>query len=409
MAREKCSIRTSSQSPSPIVLTSKQRPLNAERVRDVQLGDTAVVRRPSQLSMALAVLCLALSTFAFAGPALGSTVYTAPRPTGEIDDGSLARFIASVPDGSTIVLRADAVYRLDKTLAITRRWDLTIDGNGATLKWVTDGGENRRHVKVLGGGNIVIEHLTVRGANPDAGLSKDAWDRHHAFQHAFQFNAVQGAVLDGVQAYDVYGDFVYISANADLVPSRDISIVNSTFDRNGRQGIAIGSAEHVVIQNNTIANVRQAVIDIEPMSTDWHVDDVVVQNNVLGPRRISILSAASRGPVSNVSFLDNGIVGVMRVIVEAKVLDETYSGFTFTNNVATQRGNSGGAIMGFTRAENIYLAGNTFGFTPRSHTDLMNLNTTSHVLVENNSLIGVDKIFNVNTGCSDYVERNNVI
>jgi hypothetical protein len=321
---------------------------------------------------------------------------------------SLNQWIAGIPDSSVVVLPRHGCYRLDGTLTIQNRHNLTIRGRGTTFRAITSGDLERRHIRIIDGSNIRISRVIVRGANPNAGLGDNAWDPGRAFQHAFTFNGVQGAVLNRVKAYDVFGDFVYIGSNYARVPSRHIKILHSTFDRNGRQGIAIVSARDVLIEGNTIANVRQAVIDLEPNTREWSVDGVRIAHNRLGPRRISVLSAAAYGEVQHISFVDNKIVGTMRVIVQGKAKDIRYSGFTFRSNSATEKATSSSVIMGFTHAEDIYVAGNTFPFG-NGGTDLMGLTNTQHTLVENNTLVGVDDIFVVNDDASsDYVERNNV-
>ena len=322
---------------------------------------------------------------------------------------SLNSWIDGIPDGSIAVLPRRACYRIDGTLVIENRRNLTIRGRGTTFRAVTAGDLERRHIRIVDGGHIRISDIIVRGANPQAGLGDNAWDADYAFQHAFALNGVQGAVLNHVRAFDVYGDFVYIGSNYDRVPSRNIRIVNSTFDRNGRQGIAIVSADGVLIKGNTIANVRQAVIDIEPNIREWTVNDVRIVDNRLGPRRISVLSAAAYGSVTNVTFKGNTIVGTMRAIVQAKAQEIAYSGFTFTRNRATETATSSTVIMGFTHTNDIYLANNTFTFTSGGVTDLMGLSNANHVLVEDNDLSGVDEIFVVRDNeSSDYVERNNI-
>lgn len=322
---------------------------------------------------------------------------------------ALNAWLGQVPDGSIAVLPRAGCYRVDGTITLTNRWNLTIRGRRTTFQAMTTGDLNRRHIRVVDGGNIRISNVIVRGANPSAGLGDAAWNPDYAFQHAFTLNGVQGAVLSKVQAYDVFGDFVYVGSNAQRVPSRNVQILNSTFDRNGRQGIAVVSAEHVLIQGNSISNVRQAVIDVEPNTSEWSVNDLQVTANTLGPRRISLLSASAYGQVANVAFSGNRIVGTMRAIVEAKAAEIRYSGFSFTNNTATEDAASSTRLMGFSRVDNIYVSGNTFHFRPSANTDLMALRSSNHVLVENNDLSGVDHIFVVpNDDCSDLVEQGNV-
>ncbi len=323
---------------------------------------------------------------------------------------ALTSWLDGVPDDAIAVLAEAACYRIDGTLRIDDHRGLTIKGRGATLRAFTPGDDDRRHhVVVNRGGGITIRNLTVIGANPNAGMSDEAWDPSH-IEHGFKLNGVDGALLSNVRVYDVYGDFVYVGG-ADNVPSSNVQILNSTFDRNGRQGIAVVFADHVLIQGNTVANVRQATIDIEPLADRWAVQDVQVIGNTLGPWRpgFTMLSAASQGWVSDVYFADNSLIGTMRAIVEARDPDIRYSGFTFVRNTATEPANTGFAIFRFEKVDAVLIDANTIPFEDGTGTDLVGLTNTCHVGVTNNDLSGVDDIFVVHDEEScDYHEENNV-
>ena len=100
---------------------------------------------------------------------------------------------------------------------------------------------------------IIFRDLKVRGANPNGGTSKGAYVRKLETQHGFKFEGVQGAELDHVEVTDVYGDFVYISRDTRRRSRRrNIWIHDSTFRRNGRQGIAVVAANNVIIEHNTL-------------------------------------------------------------------------------------------------------------------------------------------------------------
>ena len=62
-------------------------------------------------------------------------------------------------------------------------------------------------------------------------------------------------LLDGVQASDVYGDFVYISSSGQGPtrgqPSEHVAVVRSRFACSGRQGVAITSARDVTIRGTS--------------------------------------------------------------------------------------------------------------------------------------------------------------
>ena len=220
----------------------------------------------------------------------------------------LRSWIASVPDNSTLSLRSGACYRIDGPLKIVDRFGLTFEGMGATFRAFTPGDQDRRHVWFIGGGDHTVRNLIVRGANPFAGTGDKAYQASKAFQHGFAFHGVQGGLLDQVQVYDVYGDFVYLGKDVRTkpdTPSRDIVVRDSTFQRNGRQGIAITHAENITIQGNYLAGMRRSTFDLEPNSAGDVIRNVRIVGNTTGGGRL--LWLASGGPGYNVN--DIHIIG----------------------------------------------------------------------------------------------------
>jgi len=227
---------------------------------------------------------------------------------------ALLAWIESVPDGSVLLFGRSACYRVDGTITLTNRHDLTIEGAGATFQHGTDGREapeprTRMMFNVQQGSNITIQHTIVRGANPHAGVSTAAYVEELEAQHAYNFNGTQGVLLDHVQAYDVYGDFVYFG-RGDGQPVRHAVVRNSRFERNGRQGIAITSAEDVVIEKNMIAQVRRATFDLEPNGLKWVIRRVTVQDNDIGPGRLLFFANhGAAAPIEDISFISNRLTG----------------------------------------------------------------------------------------------------
>ena len=318
---------------------------------------------------------------------------------------ALEAWIASVPNGSSIVFTAGGCYRLDGKLEIESRSGLTIDGAGATLKAYTLGDLTRRHVLVRGGDHITIRNLNVIGSNPNAGLADRAWNKNLAFQHGFALLGVQTAVLDHVSVSKVWGDFVNVGATDGGTLSTNVQIVNSSFDGNGRQGISITAAEHVVIANNTIANVRMTVIDLEPQNVEHHVLDVMVRDNVLGPRRLTLLSAATRGDVDQVSLINNQVVGTLRSGVESRATGVRYSNFVFQGNVASQRHGGSYAVLKFRNVDNVDISGNTqrVGGSP-----FVVLSGSCHARVNTNTIVGASTAISADSTSCDYSATGNV-
>jgi hypothetical protein len=213
---------------------------------------------------------------------------------------SLRRWINSAPNGSVLRFGRGGCYRIDGSLTIDRRSHITLAGNGATLRAVTAGGRDRRHVWFRGGRDIVVRDLTVRGSNPHAGATPRAYVPGRAFQHGFAFQGVRGGVLDHVRVYDVYGDFVYIGPGTRGAWSRNIRIENSTFAGSGRQGISITAGDHVSIVDNDIRGVGRSLFDLEPNNAEQGAEHVTIAHNRTGGA--ANFWIASKGAGRHISF-----------------------------------------------------------------------------------------------------------
>lgn len=215
----------------------------------------------------------------------------------------LAGWIASVPDNSVLSFPTGACYRIDTTLVIQERSQLLLEGHGATLKAVTEGDRNRDHLRITKSSNVIVHDLIVRGANPQAGTSDAAYRPDREAQHAFNIVNGEGVVLDHVQAYDVYGDFVYIGG---VVMSRNVTVGESRFERSGRQGIAVTNAEHVLIERNEIAEVGRSLFDLEPNKKTGRAQHVQLLSNTTGAAKNFWLASKGAGSeVGNVAIRGN--------------------------------------------------------------------------------------------------------
>jgi hypothetical protein len=235
----------------------------------------------------LALLALALTAVSPASAATRSPVHRVPHDIANDCSrdvtAELTTWIASVPDGSTLLFAKRACYRIDETLQVTNRQGLRFEGNGATFRADTDGDQGRRHLVFLGGGGIVVDDLTIRGANHAASATNAPYVADKESQHAFSFQGVNGATLDHVRALGVYGDFVYIGVGKDgQTWSNDVKVTNSVFIGSGRQGISVIAAQNVVIDHNTIEGVARSMFDIEPNSPRDGALHVRITNNHTG-------------------------------------------------------------------------------------------------------------------------------
>ncbi len=78
--------------------------------------------------------------------------------------GELAGIISSAEPGSTVRLQRDGSYRADGTIGLEDVTGITIDGNGANVDGSQEAGaRSRRHIRIRGGGDLVIQDLTIIG------------------------------------------------------------------------------------------------------------------------------------------------------------------------------------------------------------------------------------------------------
>lgn len=302
------------------------------------------------------------------GPAAGLTSTSAQASTitpagidatGVQDDtAALQALINGLPDGSTLSFASGGQYRIEGTLHVTNKNNLTIDGNGALFFATTTGDRTRSQWSFEGGSNIVVRDVIVRGANLNAGTGDAAYVASLEAQHAFNIWSANGIELDHVTATDVYGDFVYVGLQAGGL-AKDVYIHDSTFARNGRQGISVTGADGVRIVHNTITDTRRATFDIEPNGSGWGAFNVDIEYNTIGSGRLLVLAGAGVGPERNIVFAHNTINRPFNVSV-----GDTSGGrrgpFTIADNAATQSwgGAAGSGALNFNNIDGLTVTGN---------------------------------------------------
>lgn len=277
--------------------------------------------------------------------------------------GELQKWIASVPDTSTLVFGKQACYNVDAGLVVTDRRALTIDGNGSTFRVVSKGSSNRSNWTIRGGSDITLRNMTARGANPQAGITPTAYDGTVEWQHAYRFEGTQTGTLDNVQGYDVYGDFVEVQPDWTRVafpgpPARNITVRNSHFERNGRQGVGLTHVDGFVLQDSYFGDINMTGIDIEPGDPRAMAKNIRLEHNTFGRVRHAIL-AAYGADAGNVSFLrnvmaDRAVTCVPAVYIGAPA-GAFWSGFTFEDNTLS----TVGAALDLTRLKGVTIRNNT--------------------------------------------------
>jgi len=226
----------------------------------------------------------------------------------------LQSFFNRVPDGSIINFPSNARYRMDGTLLFSNRWGLTILGNGARFRRImrNPSGEASLFRFVLGG-DLILRHLVWQGDNPNAGTGNGAFDPVKQWQSALRLGGVDGALVDGCNAYDVYGDFIEVGdlRQPPWTWSKDITIRGCTFKRSGRQGISVNAADGVDIDRNVLEEVQMSTFDLEPAFGTQGVRNVTVRGNKTRNGRLTWFanSGGSTDPTNgNIRVIANEIL-----------------------------------------------------------------------------------------------------
>lgn len=355
-----------------------------------------IVRVPLRFVRTLACV----SVLAAVASACGAvTTSSSPNPAGDVTvpasiasdcsrnvTADLNRWIASVGDGSVLRFTPFGCYRVDGTLRIENRNNLTFEGNGATFRAYTDGRElganarTRSQFVFAGGSNITVRNVIVRGANPHAGMDDAAYVADLEAQHGFVIGGTVGIVLDHVQVYDVYGDFVYVGA-----PSRNVLVESSVFRRNGRQGWTVAGGDGVTFDHNTISDTRRATIDMEPVSTSSAQRNVTFSNNTIGDGRLFLVSnhGASAQTV-NFAFLYNRLVlKPMTIHVEGDPgVRSHYRVIGNTSDTAASQ--EGGGVIYFDGTSDVEIRDNVVPVQPNRGISGVGLANTTNVEVSGN-------------------------
>jgi hypothetical protein len=352
------------------------------------LGVTNVVGTLPMASAAVPSIATAAAArpVVFSGALTTVPVPVRIDPTGTQDVGpALTDFFRSIGNGSRVLLAPGATYRIETAVVIKDKQDLLIDGNGAKTITTTRGDRTRQHWRVLGGDRIAIRNLTVKGANPNAGTSEGAGVTELEAQHGFNFAGTHGVDLYNVTVTDVYGDFVYLGWDSGTGRwSEDVRVHDSTFLRNGRQGMALTGARRVRIDNNVIGQTRRATFDLEPNGGRTGVEDVTIENNDVGPGRLNFISAVGSGPVNRVVVRNNTLTGrAMNSTLGS--LTERRSDWTISGNTSDTRfGNPSGGIMAFRLIDRIVVSRNTQPAQVGRAMHLVDLNASCAAVVAGN-------------------------
>jgi len=231
-----------------------------------------------------------------------------------------------VPDGSVIALKSTGCYRSNGTIKFTNRHNITILGNGATIKAsgpvpCRPGGTmnaagycvvprdpsdhspagtrighyciscvqlyNRAQLWFDRGSNFVVRNLTLQGNNstPDCARPSCYDSLREADGNAFVFGT-NGALFDHVTFTKAWGDAVEAAPGGTWDPvygngavmTQNVTVQYSTVNTTGRHAFTCTDCRNFVMSNNKITNVGYWVTDVEVEAPAWHGEVTLVGN-----------------------------------------------------------------------------------------------------------------------------------
>lgn len=250
-------------------------------------------------------------------PPRTSQTVSVPAAWQHLDDiGAVwADWLEDVPDG-TLIMFPPGTYRTSDRLLVRGRHDLILRGppSGPPARLVQSGdgrsfdyAPQRVVLMIYSSQRVVVEHLTIVGANPRASETdpmQNPLEGQHGISVTMESRDVRVA---GNDISAVYGDGISAQGASERTLIEHNSIRNVA-----RQGISSLDAYDTTVRENDIADVALDGIDVEPNRSGGRVH--VVRNRLGGkhPR----LNAS--GPVlSDVTFADNVADGPLSVRIRA--------------------------------------------------------------------------------------------
>jgi hypothetical protein len=320
-----------------------------------------------------------------------------------VEDKIMA-WLATVPDGSTVLFGPGRCYAQDGTITLAGRSGLVIDARGSEFRAITPGSSHRANWQLTGGGNLTIRNMAVRGSNPTG-----SYDPAVEWQHGFSVAGVQGLTLSNVQVRDTWGDGVMLWRGAsspacgdDVSSARNVLITGALIERAGRQGVAVVDAEYVTVQDSTIGPVAWWAVDLETDDNCEIARHINILRNTIGATRYGAIGSVGFGgdpQVGDVTVADNtqtveaGLPGECWAPVWILSPDALYrNGYVFRGNRFLARRNA----FEFRRIRNIDVSSNNVTLTPTTGcgTRAGVLLVDSHTVnIASNAFTGANSVF----------------
>ena len=139
--------------------------------------------------------------------------------------------------------------------------------------------------------NIRSQNVTIAGAGATSvifKMRKSEYASEHAsdgseYRHCLNIEGASNVTVSGISCNQSGGDGLYIGYGLQGQPSQNVTVTDSIFDQNFRQGFSLISGQHVFVYRcnftNTSGTNPESGIDIEPNEPTGHVADVHIEDS----------------------------------------------------------------------------------------------------------------------------------
>jgi hypothetical protein len=270
---------------------------------------------------------------------------------------SLVRFLASVPDHSTIAFASNGCYRVEGTLEVVGRTGLVIDGRNATFRATATGDGQRSHWRFVGGSDLTIQDLRIFGPRRESGTDA-GFVPELQHQMGIDLLGVRGMRIFDVTVGDVHGDCLYVGADEDTGAwTRDVEVRGMVCSDAGRSGVSVTAGRGVEIADGVIARPELWGVDIEPNGGTTGAVEVRISANVFTPGAlprpfVQAVGSSGGGRVDGIAVYGNVVRGGTLQARFVPAPGQRWSDVTFVGNTSDRAwlassadGASGGAVV----------------------------------------------------------------
>lgn len=317
----------------------------------------------------------------------------------------LNNFIKNTPNGSTIVFKKNGTYQITRLLWLQGRSNITLEGNGATLKLTnssqTPWWNSGIHIDTKSS-NITVRNLKIIGNHTTAGTPQACCSREA--QKGIGVFGSKNILIENVDISYVGGDCFTITIHDEggsNTWSDNVTVRNSRCTLTGRMGMHTIASSNVVFENNYFDKIGYAVFSSEPNNSPEGIRNLMIKNNTIGTYSLNNLYVGALYYYSDASWSD-GPTDMSGITITGNTVEGNVNGktgkmmgldvkiykngaglrenVTITNNIAKKA--VPGPVMTLESVKGVTVTGNT---QPLSSGNLVNSTGSTNVVVNSNN------------------------